>query len=177
MQLLSLNKISKFQLYPSTMATALVCWLSSYSMGLLIVFSPSPLKYCMGFHPPALFIPYLPIFFLSWAPHKGPIICSQSNRFESPKNVILQLSELLDNTPDYVSVKAIILLPPLHYNIFRVLNIGWTLFGFNQVQIQFLSFSAKFVITKSNIYKSLRILRYYSTFVHRSLLWSCFDFY
>lgn len=40
MQLLSLNKISKFQLYPSTMAAALVCWLSSYSVGLLIVFLP-----------------------------------------------------------------------------------------------------------------------------------------
>lgn len=53
MQLLSLNKISKFQLYPSTMATALVCWLSSYSVGLLIASSPLPCEVLRGFPSPS----------------------------------------------------------------------------------------------------------------------------
>lgn len=69
MQLLSLNKISKFQLYPGTMATALVCWLSSYSVGLLIVLSPLPCATWVSI--PQLYS-YHTVHFYSWFISSSP---------------------------------------------------------------------------------------------------------
>lgn len=98
MQLFSLNKISKFQLCPGTIATALVCWLSSYSMGLLIVFSlPSPLcEVPRGFPSSSSIhtIPYL-------LPYRTKVPLSTVNPIDLNhlKNVILHLFELLENIP------------------------------------------------------------------------------